>query len=133
MIITEEKGMTPMSEMFLEFYKLLSILIAGADIFLAIKSLQKKTPAGQYLGAACLGAAVVDISYLISILNSGYLCMSIMSSIYFSTIDVMLICLLGFTVYFTKGEFTRTGKMFIRLCWLYTLFEILVFCINPFY
>ena len=133
MIITEEKGMTPMSEMFLEFYKLLSILIAGADVFLAIKSLQKKTPAGQYLGAACLGAAVVDISYLISILNSGYLCMSIMSSIYFSTIDVMLICLLGFTVYFTKGEFTRTGKMFIRLCWLYTLFEILVFCINPFY
>ena len=132
-MITEEKGMTPMSEMFLEFYKLLSILIAGADIFLAIKSLQKKTPAGHYLGAACLGAAVVDISYLISILNSGYLCMSIMSSIYFSTIDVMLICLLGFTVYLTKGVFTRTGKIFIRLCCLYTLFEIFVFCINPFY
>ena len=122
-----------MSEIFLEFYKLLSILIACADIFLAVKALQKKTSAGQFLGAACLGAAVVDVSYLVSILNSGYLCMSIMSSIYFTTIDVMLICLLGFTVYFTKGEFTHTGRAFIKLCCLYTLFEIVVFFINPFY
>ena len=121
-----------MSSIFLDCYTTISILIAVIDGILAVKSFQKKVPAGRYLGSACVGAAVVDLSYLVSILNDNYLCMSVMSSIYFMTIDIMLLCLLGFAVYFTKGKITETGKVFIRLCSLYTLFEIIVFSINPF-
>ena len=122
-----------MNATFLDCYTMISILIAVVDGFLAIKSFQKNKTTGRFLGYACAGAAVVDISYLISILNDDYLCMSVMSSVYFVTIDVMLLCLLVFTVYFTKGKFTRTGKTLIRLSVLYTIFEIVVFAINPFY
>ena len=122
-----------MNATFLDCYTMISILIAVVDGFLAIKSFQKNKTTGRFLGYACAGAAVVDISYLVSILNDDYLCMSVMSSVYFVTIDVMLLCLLVFTVYFTKGKFTRTGKTLIRLCVLYTIFEIVVFAINPFY
>ena len=122
-----------MSSAFLESYQIISILIALIDGILAVKSLQKKTPAGRYLGLACVGAAVVDISYLISILNDDYLCMSLMSSVYFVTIDFMLLCLLEFAVYFTRGSYTKTGKTLIRLCCVYAVFELLVFSINPFY
>ena len=34
------------------------------DVILAVKSIQKNNPMGRYLGFACAGAAVVDISYL---------------------------------------------------------------------
>ena len=122
-----------MNAMFLDYYIMISILIALVDAVLAIKSFQKNKTTGRFLGHACTGAAVVDISYLVSILNDDYLCMSVMSSIYFVTIDVMLLCLLVFTVYFTKGKFTKAGNTFLGLSVLYTAFEIVVFAINPFY
>ena len=104
-----------MNAMFLDGYMVVSIIIALLDAILAIKSLRKNRCTGRFLGYACAGAAVVDLSYLISILNDEYLCMSIMSSIYFVMIDVMLLCLLVFTVYFTKGRFTKIGKT-IEIC-----------------
>ena len=122
-----------MNATLLDGYIAVSVLIALADALLAITSFRKKQTSGRFLGFACAGAAVVDVSYLISILNDEYLCMSVMSSIYFVTIDVMLLCLLVFTVYFTKGRFTGMGKKLITLCVLYTLFEIVVFAINPFH
>ncbi|MGN0277595.1 MAG: diguanylate cyclase domain-containing protein, partial [Hominisplanchenecus sp.] len=73
------------------------------------------------------------ISYLISILNDSYLCTSVMSSIYFVSIDFMLASLLVFTVYFTKRRFTKTGKIVIGLIMLYATFEMVVFAANPFW
>ena len=122
-----------MNELFLDCYIKIAVLIALADGILAVKSLQKNRTTGRFLGFACIGAAVVDISYLISILKDDYMYTSVMSSVYFVSIDIMLICLLIFTIYFTKGRFTPLGKAAIRLCSLYTLFEIVVFSINPFY
>ena len=100
-----------MNELLLKTYIIISVLIALADILLSIISIQKNKTTGRYLGFACAVAAVVDISYLISILNDSYLCMSIMSSIYFASIDIMLVCLLVFTVYFTKNDFTKHLKI----------------------
>ena len=122
-----------MNQLFLNCYFYISILIALVDIILSKKSIQKNNTTGRYLGYACAVAAVVDISYLISILNDSYLCMSVMSSIYFASIDIMLVCLLIFTIYFTKGKFTETGKKALRIIALYTLFEIIVFAVNPFF
>ena len=121
-----------MNEVFLDCYIRFSVLIALIDIILSVKSIQKNKNTGRYLGCACAGAAVVDISYLISILNDSYFCMSIMSSVYFVSIDFMLVCLLIFAVFFTKGQFSRQGKMAFRLITLYTLFEVAVFAVNPF-
>ena len=121
-----------MKATFLDGYIAVSILIALADVILAVQSFRKNRTVGRYLGYACVGAAVVDVSYLISILFDDYLCMSVMSSVYFATIDVMLICLLVFTVYFTKGSFTRAGRRLMLLICLYALFEMAVFAVNPF-
>ena len=121
-----------MNAMFLHIYIIISVLIALTDAVLAVKALRKNRDTGRYLGYACIGAAVVDLSYLVSILNDNYFCMSVMSSIYFVTIDVMLLCLLIFTVYFTKGRFAKGAKPFMMLAIAYALFEIAVFAVNPF-
>ena len=118
---------------FLDIYIKISILIAVGDMILALQSFRKNEPTGRYLGFACVGAAVVDISYLGSILVDNYLFMSVMSSIYFITIDLMLLCLLVFTVYFTKGKFEKLGKRAIGLGILYAGFEVVVFAVNPFW
>ena len=120
-----------MNELLLKTYIIISVLIALADILLSIISIQKNKTTGRYLGFACAVAAVVDISYLISILNDSYLCMSIMSSIYFASIDIMLVCLLVFTVYFTKNDFTKHLKIITGVSFSYTVFEIIIFAINP--
>ncbi|MDD6041295.1 MAG: diguanylate cyclase [Clostridia bacterium] len=121
-----------MNTMFLNGYAIFSIFIALIDIVLAVKSRQKNKTTGRYLGYACLGAAVVDISYLISILNDDYMCVSVMSSIYFVNIDLMLLALLMFTVYFTRGKFSKNGRIAFAAAMIYTLFEVIVFAINPF-
>lgn len=118
--------------MFLDAYILLSILIALMDLYLGVLSIRKNRTTGRYLGLACIGAAIVDLSYLISILSDSYLCMSVMSSIYFIDIDFMLLNLVAFTVYFTKGSFVSWGKKAMRLAVFYTVFEVLVFSVNPF-
>lgn len=121
-----------MHALFLQCYVVFSVLIAIIDGILSVKSFRKNKTTGRYLGLACAGAAVVDISYLISILNNDYQCVSVMSSIYFINIDFMLICLLIFTVYFTKGEFTGTQKTVIGFGIVYSVFEAVVFAVNPF-
>ena len=121
-----------MNTMFLDIYAKVSILIALADIVLAVLSRRKNRTTGRFLSYACLGAAVVDISYLISILNDDYMCVSVMSSVYFVNIDLMLLSLLVFTVYFTRGEFTRRGRIAFGAAAAYTAFELVVFAVNPF-
>ena len=121
-----------MNATFLDSYIAISVFIALVDGILAFKSLKKNKTTGRYLGFACAGAAVVDLSYLVSILSDNYMLMSIMSSVYFVTIDVMLLNLLAFTVYFTKGRFTKIGKRFLWFFILYTAFEVVVFFLNPF-
>lgn len=122
-----------MKQAFPEIYSYISILIALLDIILAVLSIQKNKTTGRYLGFACAGAAVVDLSYLISILSDNYLCMSVMSSIYFVNIDFMLLNLVVFTVYFTRETLTKTGSILLRLAKLYAMFEVVVFAVNPFH
>ena len=56
-----------MNEVVLKIYVFSSIIIAAMDIILAMKSIKKNKTTGRFLGLACIGAAIVDISYLISI------------------------------------------------------------------
>lgn len=121
-----------MSGILIDIYIKVSLVIALIDIILAVKSTKKNRTTGRFLGYACAGAALVTVSYLISILTGHYLWMSVMSSIYFINIDLTLINLLIFTVYFTKRSFAKADKIFIGLTMAYTLFEIVVFAVNPF-
>lgn len=118
--------------MFLDAYILLSILIALMDLYLGVLSIRKNRTTGRYLGLACIGAAIVDLSYLISILSDSYLCMSVMSSIYFIDIDFMLLSFCGFYRVFHKRKLCELGKKAMRLAVFYAVFEVIVFSVNPF-
>ena len=40
------------------------------DLYLGVLSIRKNRTTGRYLGLACIGASIVDLSYLISILTN---------------------------------------------------------------
>ncbi len=122
-----------MSTSFITIYGLVSVLIAIVDLYLAAKSFENESALGKYLGWSCIFAAVVDVSYLISIVSEHYLLMSIMSSIYFAAIDVMLLLLIRFSVYFINGSFSSLGRRLMLAACAYAAFEVIVFAVNPFY
>ena len=122
-----------MSTSFITIYGLVSVLIAIVDLYLSAKSFENESALGKYLGWSCIFAAVVDVSYLISIVSEHYLLMSIMSSIYFAAIDVMLLLLIRFSVYFINGSFSSLGRRLMLAACAYAAFEVIVFAVNPFY
>jgi len=113
-------------------YIVISIIIAVTDVLLSVKSMKINNKTGKVFGYTCMGAAIVDVSYLISIISDSYMSMAFMSSLYFVSIDYMLVCLLVFTVYFTKGKFSKRGIRAITCCFSYCLYELILFAINPF-
>ena len=122
-----------MTTSFITIYGLVSVLIAIVDLYLAAKSFENESALGKYLGWSCIFAAVVDVSDLISIVSEHYLLMSIMSSIYFAAIDVMLLLLIRFSVYFINGSFSSLGRRLMLAACAYAAFEVIVFAVNPFY
>lgn len=118
---------------FSDLFIVISFIIAAVDGFLARQALRREDKKGMYLGIACIWAIVVDISYLLSILTRDYFFTSLTSSIYFSSIDIMTVCLLVSVRHYT-GYFMRKSSrvlFFGLLIWMAA--DLLVMLINPFY
>lgn len=114
-------------------YRIVFILIALVDVILAGKSINKKGNIGKYLGYACFGAAIVNISYLVSIFHENYFVISLASSIYFASIDWTLVALLIFAGYFTKHTVKKPDRFIRAFVLSYLAFDTIVFLINPFH
>ena len=112
-------------------YAVFTFILVLVDCWFAFKSFRKKTLEGIYL-ARCSGlAAFIALSYLISIIMTDYLIVSIMSSIYFICIDWLLIMMIRFvTVYTTRAKSVITIPAMLAVQ-AYAWLETLVFAINP--
>ncbi|MCQ2478881.1 MAG: hypothetical protein MJ091_06750, partial [Clostridia bacterium] len=95
---------------------------------------RKKTSVGYSLCAACVAASLVEIFYLLSyLLVSDYFLMSLFSSLYFVSVDLLLIGLLVFIFIYTKQTKNLTlYKIIFALIIGYAAFDIAVMLINPF-
>lgn len=113
-------------------YILLSSVIAVIDLIIAWKSYKKGTQTGTYIAMTSLFAAVVDISYLISIFVYNYRVYSVLESIYFAFIDLMVLSLAGCVATITGWYGKKSSKLFFGILTMYCAFELLVFAVNPF-
>ena len=113
-------------------YAVFTFILVFVDCWFAYKSYQKKTLEGLYLAKCSALAAFIALSYLISIVMTDHMIVSIMSSIYFVCIDWLLIMMIRFvTVYTTRAKEVITITA-MRVVQAYAWFETLVFAINPF-
>ena len=122
-----------MAEYFLMFYAIFSCMIAAIDLYVAGKSRQAGGDKGIWLSRTAVFCAAVDLTYLVSISSTNYFTVSLFSSLYFISIDWLLICLLRFISIFTKRSSRETEKSFLRILILYAIFETVLFVVNPFW
>lgn len=113
-------------------YILLSVLTAGFDIFIFRKCGKKSGSLTRSLKTAAVCAVIVDFSYLFSILFDNYIEVSVMSSIYFSAIDWLLVSTLFFAWYQTGHmDDDSVGRRGLFLCIFIALIETISFALNP--
>ena len=104
-------------------YFLLFTAIAAANLFVSHRCLAYKNREGQMLGYALRWAALVSLSYMLSILTSNERLMSISSSVHFASIDGMLFCLMRF-FFAISGEDDRSDIAFLAVRWFFCVWAV---------
>ena len=113
-------------------YIVASVAIAVMNCAVAAYAFHKNRTTGLYLSLTCLGAAFVDISYMVSVLLKSYFAFSLASSIYFIGIDMMLNALILFVLAFARQKRNRLTHCLLMVSHTYMTFEMVIFLINPF-
>ena len=114
------------------FYIVVAVMLAAIDFFYGHKAFQKDEPFGRYLGISAFAAAVVTLSYMVSIQTRTQLIVSVSSSIYFSGIDWMLVSLVHFVYSFTENHTIRRSALFRKIAVIYAAFDTVVMAVNIF-
>lgn len=85
-------------------YIVMFTAFAAANLFVSTRCLVYKNREGRMLGYALWWAALVSLSYMISILTTDENTMSVSNSVYFASIDGMLYFLMCFFFTLSGGR-----------------------------
>lgn len=88
----------------MDFYLLWFSLAAAVAIIYAIKSFARKGQRGTIAGSVFLLIGAVNITYYIRIIASSYRMASVMTSIYFVLMDILLFAAFGYALDFTVSK-----------------------------
>ena len=113
-------------------FTVFSLLLTAIDLYYCYKTFQKTEAFSRYLGLAALAAAVVTVSYLISIWSDTYRYVSVASSVYFAGIDWMLVSLVHFVYHFTDLHMIGNAGLIRKCIRAYALFDSAVMLVNIF-
>ncbi|MDO4182648.1 MAG: HD domain-containing protein [Coriobacteriia bacterium] len=109
-----------------------SVAIAAVDAVTLVMSARQRDRDGRLLACAIACAMLVALGYLFSVVATDYFLMSLASSIYFASIDIMLVFTLAY--FFSMTDQWRSKVRF----WLVALFAVLacvdvtILLVNPF-
>ena len=113
-----------------DYYVILSLLLACADLLICIGAFRRKGALGRYVGIISVFAIIVDISYMFSIYVSDYFIASYCSSIYFAGIDWTFIFFVEAMVIYAGVENNSRFKKARTGARIYACFDTLVLLIN---
>ena len=80
-----------MNSAYMTVFTVLAVLLTVVDFNYCRQAYLKTGKIAQYLGLSSFAAGAVTASYLVSLLAGSYTVMSVASSIYFASIDWMLV------------------------------------------
>lgn len=101
------------------------------DFVFMILSLRSQTKRSYVLASCCFFAAFITVTYIKSATLTEYLPMSIMSSLYFIGIDLLLISLSAYVLYYTNQKSLTGSALLDNFIKLYVAVDIMIFLINP--
>lgn len=114
------------------YYVIVSLLLACVDIIICFRAFSHKDQLGKYIGLVSIFAAVVDISYMLSIYATDYFTASYCASVYFAGIDWTFCFLIEAMTIYAEAENNNLIRKLKKGCFIYAAFDTIVFLINPF-
>lgn len=120
------------TDFFTVVYVCISLLVVYFDIFTAYKCLGLKRKSSNWLALTCIGAAMVQIAYLVSVFVSSYRAMSVFMSLYFTSVSITVFAFFVFFRIYVRSGF---GKREIISFWAligWLVFDITCNVINTF-
>ncbi|MGN1413956.1 MAG: diguanylate cyclase domain-containing protein [Anaerovoracaceae bacterium] len=118
-------------------YIVMFTAFAAANLFVSTRCLAYQNREGRMLGYALWWAALVSLSYMISILTTNENTMSLSNSVYFASIDGMLYFLMCF-FFALSGEdentdfnLVRIGRLIRRFFVFWILVDAVILLTNP--
>lgn len=108
------------------------ILMSIVMFFFGVLCCLKKNKAGYALGCAAFAGTAICITYTGSMFAKEYFAASLFSSLYFASVDVMLISLAKYMTAFTDTKDSILKRVANALSSFYFIFDIVVLLINPF-
>ncbi len=109
---------------------IVSVLLAWIDLTISRRALAKTTEVGNYLAFSGIAAALVTLSYLLSVLSTDYFRASLSSSIYFMSIDWLLIFLVHFVMLITRRHADGLSTQIRKILHVYAIFDSAMFFVN---
>ena len=106
------------------------LLMAALSLEVAILIAIKKDKYNRSLFLLMIASAGVTLSYLASVLVESRQLMSFYSSIYFSFVDMVVIALFSYTMYFTRVKNEDLRRKLVSIAGIYAVFDITVLMIN---
>lgn len=120
--------------LFILFYFVISCGIICRETILFLRCLDKNNQAKIYLGICSLFAALVLITYSVTIFldtSTHYFLVSLFSSLYFASIDAMLAVFVLFIFHFTQVKISKTNFRLLRILQYIVIFDIISLLLNP--
>ncbi len=114
-------------------YTVLAVVLSGVDLFFAQRGFRKNEKIGRTLGLSALFAALITLSYLVSIHVRSYRAFSVTSSIYFSCVTLMLLSFVRFVLHLTEQQDLPLAAGWTKIISYYAAFDALVLMINIFW
>ena len=121
-----------MNSAYMTVFTVLAVLLTVVDFNYCRQAYLKTGKIAQYLGLSSFAAGAVTASYLVSLLAGSYTVMSVASSIYFASIDWMLVSLVLYAYHFTQMHLNWGAKLIRRAICGYALFDSAVMFVNIF-
>ena len=119
-----------MASAFFKLYTLICILFAAFDFYYSYKAFRKPQRVGRAMGWTALFAGCITLAYLGSVSTHIPLVISICSSLYFISIDCMLVSLLRYAWLATRLHESHHNNAVMLVFRLLCLADILVLLIN---
>lgn len=113
-------------------FQIAMILIVLINTVIIVLSFRQRDQKGKYLAITCIFACLTGIFYTYSAIAKNYHVVSTFSSLYFISIDGLLLCFLAFMVFWDKPVHNKKNKIFTFILKAYAFFEAIIFIINIF-
>lgn len=114
-------------------YIVISLSVVIFDMYTAYNAYKEQKKNSVILAVTCVLAAVVQITYLLSIFAGTYIVASLFFSLYFITIDFTVLSLLVFVRAHTTSRFSKQSKWLKKVLLTVLFVDVSILIINIFW